>query len=125
MAQRHIPSFAPRRVRVRGRRERNKADIRLRLFRSALKLFGTRGFAATTVEDITQAADVAKGTFFNYFPTKEHLLMGFGEMRVDIIRAARDQAVEGRVPVREILRRLLHTLAQEPGESRAMARSIL
>src|SRR5580698_6636406 len=120
MAQRHIPSFAVRPLRVRGRRERNKADIRLRLFRSALTLFAARGFASTTVEDITQAADVAKGTFFNYFPTKEHLLMEFGETRLDILRAALKQAIEGREPVREIIHRMIHTMAEEPGESPAI-----
>jgi AcrR family transcriptional regulator len=126
MAQRRpISTFKPAAVRARGRRERHKADIRLRLFRAALTLFAARGFAATTVEDITQAADVAKGTFFNYFPTKEHLLMEFGEMRLDILRAALKQAIEGREQVREIIYRMLHTLAQEPGESRAMARSML
>ncbi len=77
------------------------------------------------MEDITEAADVAKGTFFNYFPTKEHLLMEFGEMRLDILRAALKQAIEGRESVRAVIYRMLHTLAQEPGESRAMARSML
>lgn len=109
----------------RGRRERRKADIRHRLFRAALELFGTRGFAATTVEDITQAADVAKGTFFNYFPTKEHLLIEFGELRLDLLRHARDQALGGQEELRVILHRLLHTLAEEPGESRALARSMM
>jgi TetR/AcrR family transcriptional regulator, cholesterol catabolism regulator len=125
MAQQHIPSFPRTASRLRGRRERHKADLRMRLFRSGLKLFAARGFAATTVEDITQAADVAKGTFFNYFPTKEHLLMEFGEMRLDILRNARSQALEGRKSLREILHRMFHTIAQEPGESRAMARSML
>ena len=69
-----------------GCRERNKADIRERLFRAAFEQFGARGFTATTVEDITAAADVAKGTFFNYFPTKEHLLTEFSELRLEIIR---------------------------------------
>jgi len=48
------------------RRQRRSADIRERLFRAALDLFAQRGFAETTVEDITEAADVGKGTFFNY-----------------------------------------------------------
>ena len=80
----HLPRvFAPPAA---NRRERRKADIRDRLFRAALELFATRGFASTTVEDITRAADVAKGTFFNYFPTKEHLLTEFSELRLDIVR---------------------------------------
>jgi AcrR family transcriptional regulator len=57
-----------------GRRERHKAEIRERLFRTAIDLYMTRGLQATTVSDITEAADVGKGTFFNYFPTKEHVV---------------------------------------------------
>jgi AcrR family transcriptional regulator len=57
-----------------GRRERHKAAIRERLFRAAIDLYMTRGLQATTVRDITEAADVGKGTFFNYFPTKEHVV---------------------------------------------------
>ena len=108
-----------------GCRERRKADIRRRLFRAALKLFASRGFNATTVEDITRTADVAKGTFFNYFPTKEHLLTSFGEMRLDIIRSARTEAQHAAKPMREVLYQLMMNLAEAPGESRAMARCIL
>ena len=108
-----------------SRRERRKADIRDRLFRAALQLFGTRGFIATTVEDITSAADVAKGTFFNYFPTKEHLLTEFSELRLEITRNARTEAAQGRLPMKEVLRRLMLNLMKEPGRSRAMARCML
>src|SRR5216683_1954195 len=57
-----------------SRRQRRSADIRERLFGAALQLFAQKGFAETTVEDITEAADVGKGTFFNYFPSKDHIL---------------------------------------------------
>ncbi len=108
-----------------GRRERHKAAIRDRLFRAALVLFASRGFNATTVEDVTKAADVAKGTFFNYFPTKEHLLTAFGEMRLDTLRAARIQAQNGEKATRDVLCTLLADLAAEPWGSRAMARCLL
>ena len=62
---------------VRGRRERKKADVRDRLYKAALELFRRDGYDATTVEAITGAADVGKGTFFNYFPTKEHVLAAY------------------------------------------------
>src|SRR5216683_512284 len=58
-----------------SRRQRRSADIRERLFGAALQLFAQKGFAETTVEDITEAADVGKGTFFNYFPSKDHTLL--------------------------------------------------
>ena len=84
-----------------GRRERHKTDVRNRLLRAAFQLFATRGFQATTVEDITQAADVAKGTFFNYFPTKELLLTQMSEHRLDILRVALAEARLDRKPMRE------------------------
>lgn len=108
-----------------GRRERHKSDVRNRLLRAAFELFGTRGFQATTVEDITQAADVAKGTFFNYFPTKEMLLTQMGEHRLDVIRPALVEARQGGESTRELLYRLLLALVDEPGRSRGMARCML
>src|SRR5260370_7232271 len=63
-----------------GRRQRRSSEIRERLFRAALDLFANKGFLETTVEDITEAADVGKGTFFNYFPSKNHILLPFREI---------------------------------------------
>ncbi len=60
-----------------GRRERKRIATRELLFRSAMQLFAERGFFETTVEDITQAADVGKGTFFNYFRSKYHVMYVF------------------------------------------------
>jgi AcrR family transcriptional regulator len=108
-----------------GRRERHKTDVRNRLMHAAFELFGTRGFQATTVEDITQAADVAKGTFFNYFPTKEMLLTEMSEHRLDILRPALAQAKQERASLRELLHRLLLNMLEEPGQSRGMARCML
>ena len=48
----------------------------------ALRLFHDQGFHDTTVEQITNAADVAKGTFFNYFETKEAILPAVAEWRL-------------------------------------------
>ena len=59
------------------RRERKKADARRRIYDSAIRLFRARGYEQTTVQEIAEAADVAKGTFFNYFPTKEHVLVAY------------------------------------------------
>ena len=55
-------------------RDRQRRALRQRLFDVALGLIRKRGFDSCTVQDITTAAGVSKGTFFNYFPTKEHVL---------------------------------------------------
>jgi AcrR family transcriptional regulator len=108
-----------------GRRQRRKEEVRQRLFRAAVQLFGTRGFDATTVEDITRAADVGKGTFFNYFPTKETLLSEWAERRLDILRAARAQMQHQDVRMRDVLRRLFSNVLEEPTRSHCMARCML
>src|SRR5690349_11841727 len=75
------------------RRQRRSAEIRERLFRSALGLFAKKGFGETTVEDITEAADVGKGTFFNYFPSKDHILIAFGEMQLAKLQRSEERRV--------------------------------
>ena len=66
-----------------SRRERKKLETRQRLMETALRLFSERGYEATTVKDIAAAADVAKGTFFNYFETKEAVLPAIAARRVE------------------------------------------
>ncbi len=105
-----------------GRRERRRAEIRERLFRAALTLFAERGFLETTVEDITEAADVGKGTFFNYFQTKEHVLATLGAERVAAIERARERARKG--PVLPVLEEMAADLAGQSSESAALLRAI-
>jgi AcrR family transcriptional regulator len=57
-----------------GRRERKKLETRRRIYRAAMALFAEKGFDATTVDEIAERADVAKGTVFNYFPHKKAFL---------------------------------------------------
>lgn len=58
-----------------GAWERKRARARNAIQREALRLFGERGFAETTVEQVAQAADVAPSTVFRHFPTKQDLLV--------------------------------------------------
>ena len=107
-----------------GRRERRRVETQERLFRAALGLFAQRGFQATTVEDITEAADVGKGTFFNYFPSKEHVLAAFGDLQLGKFQALLASHDEHE-PAGALLRRAVAELAEEPGRSAALVRSLL
>ncbi len=107
------------------RRQRRSADIRERLFRAALELFAEKGFAETTVEDITEAADVGKGTFFNYFPSKDHILLAFGEMQLCKLEAAIEMARRAGEPMPDFLRSLGVRMAQEPTRNPAIIRALL
>jgi AcrR family transcriptional regulator len=107
------------------RRQRRSAELRERLFRAALQLFGEKGFAETTVEDITDAADVGKGTFFNYFPSKDHILLAFGEMQLGKLEAAVNTARSTNEPMPHFLRSLGVRMTQEPTRNPAIIRALL
>jgi AcrR family transcriptional regulator len=69
-----------------SRWERKKAEVRRRLLEAAWLLFSDQGYDDTTVAQIAQAADVAKGTVFNYFPTKEAIAEQVLFWRIDLLR---------------------------------------
>lgn len=56
-------------------RDKQKLLVRLTLIQVGMELFESQSFAKTTVDQITNAAGVGKGTFYNYFETKEDLLV--------------------------------------------------
>lgn len=58
-----------------NRIERRKIEFRDKITHSAIKLFEKQGIAETSVASIIKEADIAHKTFFNHFPTKEHLLL--------------------------------------------------
>src|ERR1700745_3956547 len=116
---------AARKTGAASRRVRRSAELRERLFRPALALSGKKGFAQTTVEDITEAADVGKGTFFNYFPTKEHILMSFGEMQLGKLEAIVRDAQQSDLPMRGVLRMLVLRMTEEPIRNPAIVRALL
>ena len=111
----HLPS----------RRERRRTEIRERLFRAALSLFAEKGFTETTVEDITNAADLGKGTFFNYFPSKEHIFIAFSEMQVGKLQQQVDEARRSSAKMPHILHRLSVRMTAEPGRNPEVVRLIL
>jgi AcrR family transcriptional regulator len=108
-----------------GRRQRRAAETRLRLFRCALQLFSERGFSNVTVEDITEAADVGKGTFFNYFQSKDHVLSVMAEIQLGKAAEAMALATESKQTVHAVLHRLFLRLAEEPGRSPELARTLI
>jgi AcrR family transcriptional regulator len=107
------------------RRSRRSAELRERLFRAALDLFAKKGFAETTVEDITNAADVGKGTFFNYFPSKDHILLAFGEMQLGKLQSAVEEARRTDEPMPQFLRSLGGRMTEEPTRNPAIVRALL
>jgi AcrR family transcriptional regulator len=90
-----------------------------------LQLIAERGFPNVTVEDITEAADVGKGTFFNYFATKDHVLGVMSEIQLGKVREALSATQKGKRTIYSVLHRLMVRLAEEPGRSPDLARALI
>lgn len=58
-----------------GLRERKKQKTRESIQRTALRLFEKQGYEETTIEQIAAAIEISPSTFFNYFPTKEDVVL--------------------------------------------------
>lgn len=106
-----------------GRRQRRRQETQERILRAAIRLFETQGFAQTTVEQITRDADVGKGTFFNYFSTKEQViqavLANFAR-QFDTLEAGAAETTD----VREYLRVFVHRALDIPARSPKLVRTV-
>lgn len=65
------------------RSQRRASRTRRRLLTAALELFGGKGFDSTTIEDITERADVGKGTFYRHFASKNDVMHALVEDAID------------------------------------------
>src|ERR1700735_659292 len=75
-----------------GLRERSKARRRAAIIRAAYELFAERGYDATTVADIAEAAEVAPRTVAMYFPAKQDIALSrFSDGVASLTDAIRDR----------------------------------
>lgn len=65
------------------RRARRKEETLRRIEEAGWRLFTTRGYEATSTREIADAADIAAGTLFNYFPEKRSLLIHLMQRQID------------------------------------------
>jgi AcrR family transcriptional regulator len=65
------------------RSERRVLRTRNRLLSAALSLFSNHGIDATTIEEITERADLGKGTFYRHFQNKEEVVLALVEESID------------------------------------------
>lgn len=89
-----------------GRNEQRKADTREKIVRAAHALFLERGYAATSMEDIARAADVAIRTIYLRFESKAAVLLAYHDVWLEafvrlVVEHRRDAALD--VAVRRAL----------------------
>jgi len=90
-------------------RDLKRARTRQALVDAATRLFQERGYAETTIAQVTEAADVGARTFFRYFPSKEDLLFPESDLRVQAALDAIAHRAPGDGPVDVLLRALTTT----------------
>lgn len=100
-----------------GQRERNTRERREALVTAAYALFGEKGFAATTMDDVAARAGLSRRTAFRYFASKEDLVFPSRAERLDTLRALL-VAREGETPF-ETVRRACLALARHYQDDRA------
>ncbi|MER5509739.1 CerR family C-terminal domain-containing protein [Streptomyces sp. NPDC002766] len=112
-----------------GLRERKKRLMRQRLSDTATEMFLEHGFDGVRVAEIARACGVSEKTVFNYFPTKESLILDLGEATTTALRT--HLAVPDRCPVDAVLQVLsdeLHSMTswiadqEDPAQAAATIR---
>jgi AcrR family transcriptional regulator len=108
-----------------GRRERKKRARRSRIYETARQLFLEHGVAATTVEQIAEAADVAQTTFFNHFQSKSAVL---GEMVGEVsdhLHAMLERELTTAGTAEEHIRRFATDSIKALSQTEGLARDVL
>ena len=89
--------------------EQRKAQTRERLLEAAIAVIGEKGPDACSIEDFVAAADVSRGTFYNYFPTMEDLLRAVRRKLTDALMAVLDAHLPSSIPASSRLATRLHS----------------
>ena len=108
------------------RRERRKREVHDRIARAATALFERQGFSDTTALEIAEAADVAEKTFYNHFPTKQHLIEELARDSLARLMQILGEARNAGASPRERLARFFESAAAEAESgSRPLARELI
>jgi AcrR family transcriptional regulator len=99
-------------------RERQKIRRRNRIYQVAIQLFKENGFDKTTATDIARTAHVSRGTFFNYYPYKEAVLLDYGAYIVSSVSEVIAQKREEGLAAPQLLEVLWLELARVTQEER-------
>jgi len=115
-------------VAVEGKRARNAAVRRKRVIDAALSLADEGGYEAVQMRDVAERADVALGTLYRYFPSKDALLIAaLFELADDLKRRMAVYPARGETPadrVTEVLRRACRALERQPNVTGALVTAL-
>ncbi|GAA3667587.1 TetR/AcrR family transcriptional regulator [Arthrobacter ginkgonis] len=85
-----------------GRQQRRREQTRARLVEAAQRLMAERGVEAVGLAEITDAADLGAGTFYNYFQSRDEIVEAVAEASVESMGAALDRMTAGMPDAAEV-----------------------
>ncbi len=91
---------------TKDRRARDKASRREAILNAAKEVFAEKGLLASTIDDVAQRAEVAKGTIYLHFKAKEEMFMALMDQGLALVGKRFTEAVDLALPADENLRRL-------------------
>ena len=107
------------------RRERRKREVHDRILEAAVDLFEKQGFDATKVDEICELADVAQKTFYNHFPTKQHLFRELAEGVVAEMHAVLEDARRQPLSTQQRLRYFFDRIEQNTEDFGRVSRELV
>ena len=106
-------------------REKKKIETKNKIFEVSGRLFKEKGFENTTIDEVTKEAGIAKGTFFNYFPTKEALLLYFGEQKEALIYGLVENESMKHLPIKEKVKNILVFVAESCEKDKELTKLLI
>ncbi len=85
-----------------GLRERKRRQTRQRIVDAGMALFLAKGIEATTLDEIAEAAEISRRSFFAYFPAKEDIALAWQEGADIALQQAVIEAAPGREPLEAV-----------------------
>jgi len=99
------------------------------LTKQSILLFEKKGFSSTSIQDITNAMNVTKGTFYYYFSSKEQLLMDIHDEYITdlierLIKISEDELITQRDKLEEIIFLLINDIPNNGPSARVFFREM-
>ncbi len=109
-----------------SRRELRKREVRARITESAIELFGEKGCDDVTVEEVCARADVARKTFYNYYPSKQALIRELSDaLLLDETWNLIEMAIESRASTADRLRFVFEQMAENLANFAMLERTLV
>jgi AcrR family transcriptional regulator len=108
-----------------GLRERKKARLRQEIINTSIRLFRSRGYENTRVEDIVRVLEISQPTFFRYFPSKDAVLREVGRRGFSCIKQHLETELSSEATTAERLLHMYEAMAREVESDRPLWRAVV